>query len=49
MWPSGSVMPKSAGREEGAHGDEHGGEADQRVERGHQLRHRRHLDPLRDV
>ncbi len=30
-------------------GDEHGGQADERVERGHKLGQRRHLDAPRDV
>ena len=44
----GNSTPKAAGSLMTAHGDQHGGQADQRVHRRDQLGHLRHLHALRD-
>ncbi len=45
--PDGSTIPNADGIEEGSGADQHSCHADQRVECGNQLRHRRHLDSTR--
>jgi hypothetical protein len=48
VWMSRSADADSSGAIERGRATQHGGEADQAVEGGHQLRQGRHLDALRD-